>query len=221
MQLGELGDGLLGGEVVAGERGLVDVCGQRRCGGRLVGFEIDHVIEGTGRRRVCKGFAGEVREAAHGDCGCGCYCDRMRLRPTVVDDRGTTHDLPLRYVREVPQKVVVRPAATAHPLLTWSAYAAGVLGFAQVLIVIQITRYDPHVPPLLYASASLFCVCMTAALLPGMRYGALPGIAAHVVEHLDESLCPVCKHTLSGLAVEDDGCVVCAECGAAWRVSSG
>ncbi len=82
VQLGELGDGLLGGEVVAEERGLVDVRGQRCRGVRLgggwlvlgvgfvVGLEIDHAIERTGRRWVCKGFAGEVWDAAHGVGGC-------------------------------------------------------------------------------------------------------------------------------------------------------
>ncbi len=32
--------------------------------------------------------------------------------------------------------------------------------------------------------------------------------------------CRACRFPLEGLPVEDDGCVVCPECGAAWRVGS-
>ncbi len=31
-------------------------------------------------------------------------------------------------------------------------------------------------------------------------------------------MCAACTHPLTGLPVEADGCVVCTECGAAWRV---
>jgi len=32
------------------------------------------------------------------------------------------------------------------------------------------------------------------------------------------SRCPSCAYRIAGLEAEDDGCVVCPECGAAWRV---
>ncbi len=35
---------------------------------------------------------------------------------------------------------------------------------------------------------------------------------------LKHACCPSCGHTLTGLTPEDDGCVVCPECGAAWRM---
>ena len=34
-------------------------------------------------------------------------------------------------------------------------------------------------------------------------------------------VCLACMQDLSGLAPQDDGCVVCPECGAAWRVERG
>lgn len=34
---------------------------------------------------------------------------------------------------------------------------------------------------------------------------------------LREGRCVSCLHSLEGLSVESDGCVVCPECGAAWR----
>jgi hypothetical protein len=33
-----------------------------------------------------------------------------------------------------------------------------------------------------------------------------------------EGLCPSCTYSIEGLTPEGDGCVVCPECGAAWRV---
>jgi hypothetical protein len=30
-------------------------------------------------------------------------------------------------------------------------------------------------------------------------------------------ICPACGYPLTGAAIEDDGCRVCPECGAAWR----
>ncbi|MCC5821809.1 MAG: hypothetical protein LAT64_00815 [Phycisphaerales bacterium] len=35
---------------------------------------------------------------------------------------------------------------------------------------------------------------------------------------LEYDLCPVCVHGLGGIPPEPDGCVVCPECGAAWRM---
>lgn len=37
---------------------------------------------------------------------------------------------------------------------------------------------------------------------------------------LDASLCPSCTHSLQGLPRHKDGCVICPECGAAWRVDA-
>jgi hypothetical protein len=35
---------------------------------------------------------------------------------------------------------------------------------------------------------------------------------------LSIEVCPGCGNALAGLAVEDDGCRICPECGAAWRL---
>lgn len=32
------------------------------------------------------------------------------------------------------------------------------------------------------------------------------------------SICPACGYNLKGLEPQDDGCTVCPECGAAWRL---
>ena len=35
--------------------------------------------------------------------------------------------------------------------------------------------------------------------------------------HLNHGLCPACAYTLKGLETQQDGCVVCPECSAAWK----
>jgi uncharacterized protein YbaR (Trm112 family) len=37
---------------------------------------------------------------------------------------------------------------------------------------------------------------------------------------LEAALCPSCTHALDGLPEMEDGCVVCPECGSAWRVDA-
>ncbi len=39
----------------------------------------------------------------------------------------------------------------------------------------------------------------------------------HVQQILASGYCPSCAFSLEGLVVESDGCVVCPECGAAWK----
>jgi cyanate permease len=36
--------------------------------------------------------------------------------------------------------------------------------------------------------------------------------------YLAVRLCPACGFSLAGRFAEDDGCVVCSECGGAWRI---
>jgi hypothetical protein len=38
---------------------------------------------------------------------------------------------------------------------------------------------------------------------------------------LKQGLCPACAYAIRGGTPESDGCVVCPECGAAWRVAQG
>lgn len=66
---------------------------------------------------------------------------------------------------------------------------------------------------------ALGIVCVVSLALVGRvkpeRYGA-------IFEHRDGlRRCRACAFSLEGLAPEGDGCVVCPECGAAWRLPSG
>lgn len=50
--------------------------------------------------------------------------------------------------------------------------------------------------------------------LSAVRRGRFRRLAG---DALAEGRCPACKHALQGLETHDDGCIVCPECGAAWR----
>ncbi len=61
-----------------------------------------------------------------------------------------------------------------------------------------------------------------AALIPIMlllyrTYSRRWGAPAAVEACQKQSLCASCGYSLAGSRLEDDGCAVCAECGAAWR----
>jgi hypothetical protein len=55
-----------------------------------------------------------------------------------------------------------------------------------------------------------------------LALGAAVGVSVtrriRMLTFLECGLCPACVYRLDGLAAEEDGCVVCPECGAAWRV---
>jgi hypothetical protein len=45
-----------------------------------------------------------------------------------------------------------------------------------------------------------------------------PNAQRTVTEFLRRELCPACGYTIRELTAESDGCTVCPECGAAWRI---
>ena len=59
-------------------------------------------------------------------------------------------------------------------------------------------------------------VVLLAMLLVGRRHVR----RLFVPVMLEHACCPSCGYDLTGLTPEDDGCVVCPECGAAWRMTA-
>ncbi|GJM18983.1 MAG: hypothetical protein DHS20C14_11960 [Phycisphaeraceae bacterium] len=65
---------------------------------------------------------------------------------------------------------------------------------------------------------------LPAMLIAASGLGSVYGIWLPVVQrltrpvHLAQERCIACGYRLQGLTREDDGCVVCPECGAAWRL---
>lgn len=70
----------------------------------------------------------------------------------------------------------------------------------------------------LYGVPGLFAGVMLVR--SGMRFRPrFPGASADDLARAvaAEGLCPSCAYSIRGLAMEPDGCVVCPECGSAWR----
>ncbi len=70
----------------------------------------------------------------------------------------------------------------------------------------------------------LFVIGMTGAFalgipawLLGLRWARRRKFDAISAIYIDAGRCAGCGYTLADLAAEPDGCVVCPECGAAWR----
>ena len=61
---------------------------------------------------------------------------------------------------------------------------------------------------------------MVAGLLAQLWWGLGIGVAKRRL-YARHGVCPGCAYRLTGLAREDDGCVVCPECGAAWAKVAG
>ncbi len=53
----------------------------------------------------------------------------------------------------------------------------------------------------------------------GIVYFAWPGRRVRVLRRarLHEEVCVACEYGMMDIAASEDGCVVCPECGAAWR----
>jgi hypothetical protein len=99
------------------------------------------------------------------------------------------------------------PASNA-PLL----YVSGVMG---VMFVYQQLRQE-------YPDAARLFALISVATLTGMLIyrgrrasNTTPFI---VLAFLDERRCPSCGYDLTGCDTAEDGCTVCPECGAAWRI---
>lgn len=63
--------------------------------------------------------------------------------------------------------------------------------------------------------ASIALAAIASRWQLGRRRGATAVAACVAVRR-----CPSCAYDLSALAAQQDGCIVCPECGAAWRVST-
>jgi hypothetical protein len=75
-------------------------------------------------------------------------------------------------------------------------------------------------------SSSSWISWVSTCALPAFQLGIiLVPVARFRRRHLvtlfaRAGVCPACTHSLHGLPVESDGCTVCPECGAAWRVTA-
>ncbi len=49
-------------------------------------------------------------------------------------------------------------------------------------------------------------------------YGSRMTARIRIEALLDEAICPSCRYPIAGIPTAEDGCIICPECGAAWRL---
>ena len=74
----------------------------------------------------------------------------------------------------------------------------------------------------LYPYAGGFTILLTlGSLLAALwRAAARSEQVSNIHYMLAAPMCPACHHLLTGVPAQADGCTVCPECGAAWRLPS-
>jgi hypothetical protein len=69
-----------------------------------------------------------------------------------------------------------------------------------------------------YIRGALVLSC-AAAMIAAFRFVVRRADRIHAIHHMPAmGLCPACGYGIRGVPSEADGCTVCPECGAAWRV---
>lgn len=108
-----------------------------------------------------------------------------------------------------PTRPRLRGALTVGQI-AWYGAACGLW-----VTVFLLTRGQP--PVVRYASGAAVIIAVIVGSYFRRRAGFRTGLQRVQRVMLDASLCPSCTHSLEGLPRHEDGCIVCPECGAAWR----
>ncbi len=147
-------------------------------------------------------------------------------RKRTRDDRGV--ERPLQYPRRRRSVRLSRGERRALHVLVWSSLVAALLiplGMMGVIAIAswQFTRSGGDGIDIVLLAARCSQVGIVMAMLTlvvSLMYLTWPGRRTRVERgaRLRDGVCAACEYGLGGLAVEDDGCVVCPECGAAWRL---
>ncbi len=151
----------------------------------------------------------------------------MALEVTTTDDRGTP--------------VKIGPGRWLHAVETGDGdpqLLALVLGINQQLQLASLNRRTVIIFVLMIVGAATAHGVILATVAPKMPMWILPvslGVGMSVwfslrarwglkrlgpnvrLTMLNEGRCPSCSHQIHACPVQEDGCVVCPECGAAWR----
>lgn len=145
--------------------------------------------------------------------------------PPITDDRGTPVPIfDLERMRGSP--------ALAHPDTAFTIRRAGAeFGLAGRL---PLGVIDTLLGTSLLFAALAMHIQLRLAILPGvilfyliralyaprvLRLGSARRAPRVIDQVLRVGVCPSCAYDLAGLHAGEDGCVCCAECGAAWRAS--
>ena len=143
---------------------------------------------------------------------------RERSLFTATGSPGGRADLPRDKLRRY-RRAAVLPAAdfsylAAGPLELFILLPGWVIGFFAV------RSYLIHdLPMALFMAGPALWVIVRAALLGTKRSRVQARANTVVATMLKDRHCPSCAYPLEGLRPDsDDGCIVCPECGGAWRL---
>lgn len=191
------------------------------------------------RQGRCPACAGMTRAAADGRLACDAGgCERVwRVPPPLParergeweckDDRG--NDIKLmritsRVLAEDDEfKSAYRSIQRAAMGGSLRGVYASMIGMG-VMAVHYVVRAVAEVTDGHYAMAGVWCVLALLILgwIRTMRWSGGQNVEKFVGAMLAHQRCPRCVYDITGCDAEtSDGCTVCPECGAAWRVGTG
>jgi hypothetical protein len=144
----------------------------------------------------------------------------LRTKLPLIDHRGNpaelcgTHNLP----ENAGSKLfgLVHGAGEKRPerVVLSSAFTFGIVAFLQPMLFgsFKGARLSTVIGWMVAAAIAVFLQVMVASMFRSHSYRKA-GLAC-----LRAGLCPSCGYDIATHAPEGDGCTVCPECGAAWRL---
>lgn len=141
---------------------------------------------------------------------------RMGFGPSSLLTGGRSHaDLPAELRGRMADATAQMKAQGRGPRVTLLNGAAVILGSSVLIVVAAILA--PGIIVVIVPVCMLGVVALWAILPPTERLKHEQSIIDTL---LAEGYCVSCGYELSGLPVEADGCTVCPECRAAWRMEA-
>ena len=102
-------------------------------------------------------------------------------------------------------------------LLWVSLYLLGICVFAALVAVLFVNFKPASWPSYLTAVIVALPVALVAGIVGRKKLNRSIHNPAYIDAALSINRCPACVYSLSGQQAEPDGCIVCPECGGAWR----
>ena len=148
----------------------------------------------------------------------------MKRPGIAIDARGTERPLylPPRRVRpkgywSAVQHDLMRESAIGCLVVCGLPFVMGSLAFGLVEGVMLLTGSPAAMDDPLSVVLSILCTALWAAATWAILTREVKVGQAVASLMTKAGLCNSCGHSLHGLAPVEDGCLVCPECGAAWK----
>lgn len=123
------------------------------------------------------------------------------------------HKLPPDVHRRVRSRCWSASSEYLFPSVLFGAFLIVIV----VLLWIALSRLLPRNAPLIWTTV-MTAVSQLLIMVPMIWYGERRTAAVKAKALLEDQYCPSCRYTLRGVPGTADGCVICPECGAVWRM---